>query len=85
MSLYKESDPGDRAALQAKVARLRRESKDTLIARLIRMESHVSQQARVENRLREEVTQISLKLLDFEKTNRDGAGDLGNKISRSIP
>jgi len=41
--LYKESDPGERAALQAKVARLRRESKDSLIARLIQMESRVSQ------------------------------------------
>jgi len=75
MSLYKESDPGERAALQAKVARLRRESKDTLIARLIRMESRVSQRAQVENRLREQVIQISRKLLAFESTGTRSAGD----------
>ena len=75
MSLYKESDPGERTALQAKVARLRRESKDTLIARLIRMESRVSQRAQVENRLREQVIQISRKLLAFESTGTRNAGD----------
>ena len=75
MSLYKESDPGERTALQAKVARLRRESKDTLIARLIRMESRVSQRAQVENRLREQVIQISRKLLAFESTGTRSAGD----------
>jgi hypothetical protein len=68
MSLYQESDPEHRAALRAKVARLRRESKDSLIARLIRMESQVSQQAQVENKLREEMMQISLRLLVFEKS-----------------
>ena len=75
MSLYKESDPGERAALQAKVARLRRESKDSLIARLIQMESRVSQRAQVENRLREQVIQISRKLLAFESTGTRSAGD----------
>ena len=68
MSLYKESDPEERAALHVKVARLRREPKDSLIARLIRMESQVSQQAQVENKLRKEMMQISLRLLVFEES-----------------
>jgi hypothetical protein len=75
MSLYQESDVDHRAALQAKVARLRRESKDSLIARLIRMESQVSRQAQVENRLREEVTQISLKLLASQRMSTRTAAD----------
>ena len=75
VSLYQEGDPEQRPSLHAKVARLRRESKDNLIARLIRLESQFSQQAHVENRLREEVTQISLKLLAFERTERRNAGD----------
>ena len=74
-ALYQESDPEHRPALHAKVARLRRESKDSLIARLIRMEGRVSQQAQVENRLREEVTQITLKLLDSEKIGTRTAAD----------
>ena len=75
LSLYKDSEADHRAALYAKVARLRREPKDSLIVRLIRMESQVSQQADVESRLREELTQISLKLLAFERTDRRSAGN----------
>ena len=75
MALYQESDPEHRPALHAKVARLRRESKDSLIVRLIRMESQVSRQAQVENRLREEVAQISLKLLASQRMSTRTAAD----------
>jgi hypothetical protein len=64
-----------RAALYAKVARLRREPKDSLITRLIRLENQFSRQAHVENKLREEVIQISLKLSDFERTAKHSARD----------
>jgi len=67
-SLYQESDPEHRPSLHAKAARLRRESKDSLIARLIRMEGQFSQRAQVENRLRGEVMQITLRLQAFEKS-----------------
>lgn len=75
MSLYRESGVEHRSALQAKVARLRRESKDSLIARLIRLESQARQQAQVENRLREEVVQISLKLLAADRISTGRAAD----------
>lgn len=75
LSLYKETDVDDRAALYAKVARLRREPKDSLITRLIRLENQFSRQAHVENKLREEVIQISLKLSDFERTAKHSARD----------
>ena len=70
IALYKESDPEHRPSLYAKVARLRRESKDTLIARVIRTEARISQQAHIENELREDVIELGQKLLAIES----GAG-----------
>lgn len=68
ISLYQESDPEHRPSLQAKVTRLRRESKDSLITRLIRTEARISQQAHVENKLREQVMELSQKLMAVERS-----------------
>ena len=50
----------DRTHLYAKVARLRRQSKDHLIAQLIALEQESKLHADLENRLREEIIQNSL-------------------------
>jgi hypothetical protein len=49
-----------RAAFRAKINRLRRESKDDLIFRIIGLEEKVQGQARRENNLREEILRLSL-------------------------
>jgi hypothetical protein len=46
-------------SLQSKTARLRRESKDSLIARLISLERTVAQQKNAENLLREEILRLA--------------------------
>jgi hypothetical protein len=51
----------DKAHLYAKVARLRRQSKDHLIAQLISLEQAAKLQTQVENRLREEIVRKSLQ------------------------
>jgi hypothetical protein len=51
----------DKAHLYAKVARLRRQSKDHLIAQLISLEQAAKLQTQVENRLREEIVRNSLQ------------------------
>jgi hypothetical protein len=51
--------PGDeRRAAQSKVARLRREPKDALIAKLILLDQTVAKQKRAENALREEIIRL---------------------------
>jgi hypothetical protein len=49
---------GERRAVQSKVARLRREPKDSLIARLIVLDQAVAKQKRAENTLREEIIRL---------------------------
>ena len=49
-----------RVAFRAKINRLRRESKDTLIFRIVDLEEKVRAQARRENNLREEILRLSL-------------------------
>jgi hypothetical protein len=61
----------DRPHLHAKVARLRRQSKDHLIARLIVLERAAELHGEVENRLREEIIRNSLQ------TNADEMGTSG--------
>ena len=50
-----------RVALRAKIARLRRQSKDTLIAKLVELEAAVENQRKRENALREELLRVTLK------------------------
>lgn len=51
--------PGrERRAVQSKVARLRREPKDALIAKLILLDETVAKQKRAENTLREEILRL---------------------------
>jgi hypothetical protein len=50
----------ERDQLVSKIARLRRESKDTLITKLITLERRVLQQTEVESRLREEIIRLDL-------------------------
>ena len=59
--LYVHASDTEKPQLQAKVARLRRQSKDNLIARLIALEHAVAVQTEVENRLREEIIRNSLQ------------------------
>jgi hypothetical protein len=49
----------DCRAVRSKISRLRREMKDTLIARLITLERAVAKQRTVENLLREEILRLS--------------------------
>ena len=49
-----------RVALRAKINRLRRESKDALIFRIIELEGNIQGQARRENNLREEILRLGL-------------------------
>ncbi|MGC1360571.1 MAG: hypothetical protein WA419_18545 [Silvibacterium sp.] len=49
-----------RGAMYAKIARLRRERKDSLIARLIAVEQHGAQRELVEQRLRDQIITLSL-------------------------
>jgi hypothetical protein len=65
----------DRPHLHAKVARLRRQSKDHLIARLIVLERAVELHGEVENRLREEIIRNSLQTRAGEM-GTSGAGPL---------
>jgi len=52
---------GDRsAALRARINRLRRESKDTLIARVMELEKSAGQHVRREDNLREEILRLTL-------------------------
>src|SRR5579883_991791 len=53
--------PSNSAALRSKVSRLRRESKDALIYRILQLEGGVTKQARREDNLREEVLRLSLE------------------------
>ena len=47
-------------SVRARVNRLRRESKDTLIARLVQLETSVEQQLRQKDNLREEVLRLTI-------------------------
>ena len=49
---------GERRAVQSKVSRLRRESKDALIAKFVLLEQAVAKQKRAENALREEIIRL---------------------------
>lgn len=53
-------DDDRKESIRARVNRLRRESKDTLIARLIQLENSVEQQVRREDNLREEILRLTL-------------------------
>lgn len=48
------------AALRARIDRLRRESKDALIARIVELEKSAEQHARREDNLREEILRLTL-------------------------
>jgi hypothetical protein len=58
--LRRDTPLQQRAAFRAKINRLRRESKDALISRIIGLEEKVQGQARRENNLREEILRLSL-------------------------
>jgi hypothetical protein len=49
----------ERRAVRSKISRLRKETKDALIARLIAVEKAVAKQRTVENLLREEILRLS--------------------------
>jgi hypothetical protein len=55
-------------ALRSKISRLRRESKDALIHRLLQLEKSVAKQAHREDNLREEVLRLSLESRTKGKT-----------------
>jgi hypothetical protein len=58
--LLRDTPTNQRTSLRTKVNRLRRESKDALIVKLIRLESAVHDQAARENNLREEILRLTL-------------------------
>jgi hypothetical protein len=59
--LQRAAVDGQRPALRAKIARLRRQPKDNLIAKLLELERTVEEQKKRENFLREEILRITLK------------------------
>jgi hypothetical protein len=58
--LLRDTPTSRRISLRAKVNRLRRESKDALIARLIRLESAAREHDTRESNLREEILRLTL-------------------------
>ena len=57
--LLANSSAAERRSLQSKISRLRREPKDTLVAKLVSLERAAAKQGDVENRLREEILRLS--------------------------
>jgi hypothetical protein len=53
------ASPEEKRPLRSRIARLRRETKDALVARVLRLEGTVKQQKDVENALRDEVVRLS--------------------------
>ena len=49
----------ERHGLRSKISRLRRECKDSLVARVVSLESAAGKQRDIENRLREEILRLS--------------------------
>lgn len=58
LEFYEHTEPEGRAAAQARVARMRRHTKDDLIVRLLRVEEMLKAARNVENRLREEIIRL---------------------------
>ena len=58
-ALVRGAPEQERRAVRSKISRLRRETKDALIARLITAERAVTKQKTVENLLREEILRLS--------------------------
>jgi hypothetical protein len=61
IALQKSTPDAHRAALRAKIARLRRQTKDMLIARVLELETAAANQGTRENALREEVLRLTFK------------------------
>lgn len=58
-ALVANTSDKDRRGLQSKISRLRREPKDSLVAKLVCLERAATKQREVENRLREEILRLS--------------------------
>jgi hypothetical protein len=58
-ALVANTSDKERRGLQSKISRLRREPKDSLVAKLVCLERAVTKQRDVENRLREEILRLS--------------------------
>lgn len=61
----------ERDQLTSKISRLRRKSKDTLIAKLITLERRVCQQTETENKLREEIIRLNLASRGIDRSRTD--------------
>ena len=53
------ANPEEKGPLQSRIQRLRRETKDALIARVLRLERIVEEQKAAENALRDEIVRLS--------------------------
>ena len=60
-ALQRATPDARRPALRSKIVRLRRQSKDTLIAKVMELEKMVEDQIKRENALREELLRVTLK------------------------
>ncbi|HXO95613.1 MAG TPA: hypothetical protein VN857_03440 [Chthoniobacterales bacterium] len=58
--LLSDTSTKERVLLISKIARLRREHKDGLIAKVIQLKKNIAQQKEVENRLRDEIISLTL-------------------------
>lgn len=63
VQLYQQTRLDERAQLRSKISRLRRESKDSLIARIVTLQRIVGQHTTVENNLRDELIRLHLSSL----------------------
>jgi hypothetical protein len=57
----------DRPKLVAKISRLRRNSKDSLIVKVIQLEQSNGEHEKVENALREEILKVNLELITLKQ------------------
>jgi len=58
-ALLANASAGERRGLQSKISRLRREPRDSLVAKVVCLEGTATKQKDIENRLREEILRLS--------------------------
>lgn len=74
VKLCADAPEADKPKLLAKISRLRRRSKDSLIVKIIQLDQLNREHEKVESALREEIIKVNLKLITLKqqlKTGRD--------------
>lgn len=71
VQLYQQTGPEERVRLGAQISRLRRESKDSLIARIVTLQRSVGQHTTVEHNLRDEIIRLRLNALQTTGSKKE--------------